>query len=177
MTQYIALLRGINVGGHHKLPMAELKKILETLGCKNVKTILASGNVILESDENAVPLSRNIESTLKKKFGFDVPTLVYPKSDIDALVGLNPFKEIEVTERTRLYVTFLRDPSKSQLNIPWYGPDDDFTILSIHGRAVCSVLTLSETTRSTESMAILEREFGKDVTTRNWNTIVKLVQK
>src|SRR5262245_2641377 len=69
--KFVALLRGINVGGKNKMPMAELKACLEELGCKNVQTYIASGNVIFESSKSAAKLIEEIQATLPKKFKLD----------------------------------------------------------------------------------------------------------
>ncbi len=75
MTKYVAFLRGINVGGHHKVPMAELRTLLEDMEFREVKTLLASGNVILETTRaNSKTLSKKIEKRLEDKFGKNVTT-------------------------------------------------------------------------------------------------------
>ena len=83
-TRYIALLRGDNISGKNKVPMAELKKIFEELGFGAVKTYLNSGNVIFSSDEeNIVSLTDRIETTIKKWFGLDIPILVMYPGEFD----------------------------------------------------------------------------------------------
>jgi uncharacterized protein (DUF1697 family) len=67
-TVYLALLRGINVGGKNKVPMAELKACLEELGCDNVRTYIASGNVMFESNKSSAELTEEIQEALPKKF-------------------------------------------------------------------------------------------------------------
>jgi len=75
--KYVAFLRGINVGGHHKVPMADLRKELEKLGFENVETLLNSANIIFEAisdyEEN---LEKKISAHLEKSFGFPIPTIV-----------------------------------------------------------------------------------------------------
>jgi uncharacterized protein (DUF1697 family) len=172
MDQYVALLRGINVGGH-QVPMSALKKTLEGMGCQNLKTILASGNVVFEAKkENLSSLSKKLETTLAKTFGFSIPVFLRTKRDIEKLVKSEPFKGIKVTPETRLYVTFLSEKSKST-KIPKL-PSKAFQILSVTDAAVCSVLRLSPEVGTIDLMGALEREFGKNVTTRNWNTVTKI---
>lgn len=65
---YLALLRGINVGGKNKVPMAELKACFEELGCENVRTYIASGNVMFESNKSSAELTEEIQEALPKKF-------------------------------------------------------------------------------------------------------------
>jgi len=96
-------------------------------------------------------------------------------SEIQKFVKSAPFKNVTVTPQTRLYVTFRRDKTKGSLKIPYQSPEKDFQILRASPTEVCSVLTLSPGRRTPELMSILEKEFGKTVTTRNWNTIIKVL--
>lgn len=84
MKRYIALLRGINISGKNKVPMAELKKAFEELGVGAVKTYLNSGNVIFSSDdENIEGLTSRIEAMIKDQFGLDIPVFVTSKEDLE----------------------------------------------------------------------------------------------
>jgi uncharacterized protein (DUF1697 family) len=175
MDKYIALLRGVNVGGRHQAPMATLKKMLEGMGFANVKTLLASGNVIFEANkENLSSRAKKLEATLAKTFGFPISVLLRTKRDIERLVESQPFKGIKVTPETRLYVTFLPGKPKSA-KIPKL-PSKDFQVLSVTETYVCSVLRLSENKRTVDLMEALEKEFGKNITTRNWNTVEKIAK-
>ncbi|EEF58463.1 DUF1697 domain-containing protein [Pedosphaera parvula] len=175
MIRYVALLRGINVGGHKPVKMEGLKKSFEAVGFEKVKTVLASGNVLFESVESdeGVLVSK-IGAHLKKDLGHEVGVLVRSMEEIQSLVERNPFKKIQVTPETRLYVTFLSQKVKSKLKIPYETPEKDFRILSASEREVCSVLVLSPERQTTELMNIVEKEFGKQVTTRNWNTVLRI---
>ncbi len=176
MQKYVAFLRGINVGGNKKVPMAELKKILEKIGLKNVKTLLASGNVVFEADSNKIDeLQTSISSAIEKAFKFRVPVLLRSFSELQRLVALDPFKKITVTPQTRLYVTFLTEKVKDKTSSNFFPPNNSFTILSKTKSEVFSVLDLS-ITGTPEAMGALEKEFGKEVTTRNWNTILKIAK-
>lgn len=175
--KYVALLRGINVGGNKKVPMADLKKILEKAGFENVKTLLASGNVIFESSEKkAENVRKIIETTIEKKFGFTVPTIIRTMEEIEKLITSDPFKGIKVTPETRLYVTFRGDDTRmlnvdrrmSTFRIP------AFHILKVTKSEIISYLTVGENRGTVDAMGILEKEFGKNITTRNWNTVMKI---
>ena len=174
MKKYVAFLRGINVGGNKKVPMADLKKVLEKIGLKNVKTLLASGNVVFETDSNNMDeLQVSISSAIEKAFKFPVPVLVRSFTDIQKLVALDPFKNITLTPQTRLYVTFVSGKVHDKASSKYVSPDKSFKILSKTKSEVFSVLDLS-ITGTPEAMSALEKEFGKEVTTRNWNTILKI---
>lgn len=174
--KYVALLRGINVGGHHKVPMATLRETLENMGFRQVKTLLNTGNVLFEAEkEREEVLAEKLAVQLENTFGFPVPVIVRIADNIKEIVAANPFREIKVTPATRLYVSFLPDTPKNNLPLPYISPDESFRILSVTDRTVFSVLDLDKT-QSVDAMKILEKEFGKNITTRNWNTVLKIGQ-
>jgi uncharacterized protein (DUF1697 family) len=171
-TTYAAFLRGINVGGK-MVKMATLREMFENLGYIEVKTLLNSGNVVFTAKNNG-KLRETIEKNLEKTFGFPIDTIVRNMEEIKTLISSDPFKGITVTPKTRLYITFLANPSTSTLKIPYESPEKDFRILQVTDTEICSVLDLSLGTGTTDAMNIIEKEFGKKVTTRNWNTILKI---
>ncbi len=175
--KYVAFLRGINVGGHHKVPMAQLRQELERMGFENVVTILNSGNILFEADDhNPIKLEQEISEHLQNVFGFSVPTLLRKSDIIFSLNNDNPFRNIEITENTRLYVSFLREEPETDLPIPWSSEDGSYKIIKKKDKTVISVLDLSKS-KTPKAMEALERCFGKNITTRNWNTILRLIKK
>ena len=173
-SKYVALLRGINVGGNTKVEMVKLKKSFEELEFLNVATLLNSGNVVFESQITDVDkLTQGIETKLKTTFGFPIHVIIRTKKEIESLVAGNPFKDIVVTSDTRLYVTFLTGKS---ISLSSNKSDNIFPRLHKTGCEVFSVFQLSEKSNTTDEMKQLAKEFGKNITTRNWNTILK-VQK
>ena len=177
MTKFAAFLRGINVGGNKLIKMEDLKKCFEAARFKNVKTILASGNVLFEStntDENA--LAKKIADKLKAELGHDVGIQIRSIDEIQKLADRAPFKKIKVTPETRLYITFLPEKPKSKLKIPYTSPEKDFRILEVTNREICSVVDLNLGRGTVEAMGILDKEFGKNITTRNWNTVGKILK-
>ena len=175
-ARFVALLRGINVGGNKKVPMADLKKMLEKMEFTNVKTLLASGNVLFDSTETDMKTLRaHIETQLEKTFGFPVPTLIRTLDDLRTLKESEPFNNIRVFPETRLYITFLSEKSTSTLKTPYVSPDGNYKILRVSDTEVCSVLTVTKDHGTIDAMSILEKEFGRQITTRNWNTIEKML--
>lgn len=171
MTKYVALLRGINLG-KRQIKMAELKILFEELGFTDVRTLLASGNVVFAAkDAKPEALGSKIEAAIKEKFGFDVPVILRSEKEIGALVASNPFKGVKVTPQTRLYITFLSEPPKAKLKAPY--KDGDFTLRAITNHLVS---VLGPQTVSPDVMDFLGKQFGKDITTRNWNTVMKIAK-
>ncbi len=174
---YIAFLRGINVGGKRQVKMEDLKKDFESLGFTGVQTLLNSGNVIFSSTEtNSTVLTQKIEEKLAKTFGWEIGVILRTSDQIQDLINSDPFKDISITPETRLYVTFLSEKPRSNLKIPHDPPDKSFRIIHLTDSEVCSVVLLSTDKNTTDLMKFLEKEFGKKVTTRNWNTIIKIAE-
>jgi uncharacterized protein (DUF1697 family) len=173
LSTFTAFLLGINIGPHKRIAMPQLQALGTTLGFGRVKTLLATGNVIFDAAETDVKkLEQQWETAIKDTFGFEAGVIVKPMSVIKALIEANPFSHIPVTNNTRLYITFYdKEPTVKQTFPLRYA--DDFDILSATDGIIASVLTLGEM-RSVDSMAVLKKMFGKKITTRNWNTILKV---
>ena len=177
MTTYIAFLRGINVGGYHKVPMAELRAALETLQCENIVTLLNSGNIIFDSAiEDIWQLETDISIHLEQIFGFSLPTILMNAKMIVGLVQNDPFKDLKLTKYRRFYVSFLQNDPQIDLELPWKSEDGSFKIIDIRDHAILSLLELSKG-KTSIAMGILEQKFGKNLTTRNWNTIKRIRKK
>lgn len=174
MIEIAGFLRGINVGGHHKVPMADLRAQLTQLGCINTRTLLNTGNFVFETEQkNIQELESTIEESLSESFGFPIPVMLIPKKEISGLVDENPFEKINVHKDTRLYVSFLKDLPKVKVNLPYFSEDKTFEIISAKDKIVLSVLDLAKS-NTPKGMDDLEKLYGKNITTRNWNTIVKV---
>lgn len=177
MLSYVAFLRGINVGGHNKLKMADLRQAFTLWGFQNPTTLLASGNVIFDAqDTDPVALAATVRKGINETFGMEVSVIVRTLDQIKGLVDQDPFSEITVTNQTRLYVTFLPESHQSSMKVPDEPPEQDFKILSVSAGEVCSVLTLTPQSRTIKAMDLLEQAFGINITTRNWNTIIKITK-
>lgn len=111
MMRWAALLKGVNVGGNRKLPMADLRSFAEALGYSDVKTLLASGNLVFTADQtSADALERHLESEAETRLGLKTEFLVRNAADLAAIVAANPFQD-QATERpNHLLVHFHRDP-------------------------------------------------------------------
>jgi len=177
LMKYAAFLRGINVGGNTVVKMEALRKEFEDLGFRKVKTTLASGNVVFEGPEGdgTLKLSRDISQQLKQKFGKQIRVIVRPLDDLRTLAASDPFKGIESTKETRFFVTFLPKTGKTE-NGPPPTLQQGLRIVSVTDGIVCSVLEEQPGVDTVQLMASIEKEYGREVTTRSWKTIERLLK-
>ena len=178
MTVYIALLRGINVGGHNIIKMAELKQLFESMGLYEVKTYIQSGNVVFKSNEEEEVLCNKIEHEINSVFGFSVTVVLRTSEELEQIITNLPFSEEEIskaamsTEAETLYVALLTNAplqEKAELLEIYKGQEDKYEII---GREVF-LLFNNKSIRNSK----LPNNLNKlDVpnTVRNWKTINKL---
>src|SRR3954469_1774464 len=103
---YVVFLRGINVGGNKKVPMAALKQLLGEMRFTGVKTVLNSGNALFDAPaKKPEELAAKIEKQFECTFGFTSSAIVRTLDDLRELIATKPFRKIKVTPDTRLYVT------------------------------------------------------------------------
>jgi uncharacterized protein (DUF1697 family) len=174
---YVAFLRGINVGGNALIKMTELKKAFESLGFKNVVPVVASGNVVFETKQSdPAVLKGQIEMALSKRFKIQAQVILRDASQILNLTKSNPFRNARLSPQTKLQVTFLVEEAKAGAKFPIRLPIKEFQIVQTSGSEICSAVDLSTNARTPELMKLLEKQFGKNITTRTWNTIEKIAK-
>lgn len=116
--KYIALLRGINVGGNNKVEMKRLKALFEFLGCTSVSTYISSGNVFFESIDTREDLQKKAETGLKNEFGFNIPLLIKTKQEIQKIADAIPETwRNDSEQKTDVAYLFNEIDSKEILNI------------------------------------------------------------
>ena len=170
MRQYIAFLRGIN--GGLTLKMADLRQLFERLGFTNIKTVLATGNVIFEaSQSNRMEIASQIERAIASAYNYETVAILYTRDKLGELVEADPFHGIAPSSKSSLQVSFTQGKSGTlPFDTPYDAPQKGYKVLGIIDGAVCSVIDLSGATRP-DLLAVLDRAFNKKITTRNWNTI------
>jgi uncharacterized protein (DUF1697 family) len=170
MGGFVALLRGINVGGHRKVPMAELRAVAEGLGLTRVRTYVASGNLVFESNEQGPALERALEAAIAERFGFDVDVIVRSAAEWCALHGGNPFPEESATDPAKVMMTIGKQPAT------------DAAVAALRARASAN----ERVERAGEALwlwfgdgagrsKLAAAPAGKEIwTTRNWRTVATL---
>jgi uncharacterized protein (DUF1697 family) len=154
-----------------------LRRAFEELGFWNVQTVLSSGNVLFETESSDVKeLELLIERTLPEQLDFRSNTIVRGKKELQDLFLENPFGNIKDTPKSRLNVTFLKNKPETDLEFPYPAEDEGFIVLGIFNGVVFSMVNL-ERSKTPHLMSWLEKEFGKEITTRTWKTVGRIVRK
>ena len=173
MITYVALLRGINVGGKHLLPMEELREILAALGCENVRTYIQSGNAVFVSDSDRDALTSEIRSAIEKRFGFSPKILLLSSERLVEIAASNPFPEAEKNPKF-LHVWFLADRPLNPDLVKLGNTKTNSEEFSL-GEGAFYLYTPDGLGRS-KLAGQVEKCLGVDVTARNWRTVVKLLE-
>lgn len=172
--QYVALLRGINVGGNNKVAMSDLKKVCEGLGFSDVRTYINSGNVLFSSAKKTnAALAATIERALHKAFGFEIRVLVRDAANLRALVKAIPGAwENNVEQRTDILFLWEKYDSKKTLSVIKQNPEVDR--LEYHHSAIVWHLRRKDLSKS-GMRDFIGTPVYKHMTARNVNTLRKLV--
>ncbi|MFF7278501.1 DUF1697 domain-containing protein [Streptomyces griseorubiginosus] len=176
-TTYAALLRGINVGGSRKVPMADLRTLLEDLGFSGVRSYLQSGQAVFTADHgDEESLAAELAGAIEKRFGFPVDVLVRDHAYLTAVVENCPFPAAEL-EAKQLHVTYFSAPVDedrfAEIDRAAYLPEE-FRL----GDRALYLYVPDGLGRSKLAEHLSKPRLNKGViaTSRNWNTVVKLVE-
>jgi uncharacterized protein (DUF1697 family) len=174
MTTYLALLRGINVGGHKKVAMSDLRDLLSKLGFDDAHSLLQSGNLVFRGKASAdARLERLLEGEVEKRLGLQTAFFVRTAQEWETIVAKNPFPENAERDPAHLLVIFLKEAVGTgkvmELQSAITGPE----IVRGDGRQVYIVYPAGiGTSRLTNTL--IEKKLGTQGTGRNWNTVLKL---
>lgn len=177
MTDYIILLRGINVGGKNKVAMASLKKCLEELGFSDVSTYIASGNVIIKSDKPAAKIRAQIEKALPENFKLDselVKVLVLTRKQFQAVIDNKPKDFGEQPEKYHSDVIFLMDITPKEA-LPVFAPREGVDHIWPGDGVIYSQRLSAQRTKSRLGKIVGTPPY-KSMTIRSWNTTTKLLK-
>ena len=171
--RYIALLRGINVGGNTMIKMSELKAVFEQLGLENVATYINSGNIAF--DFKAVPegsLVVSIQEAISKAFGRDISTMVREREDIKRILANNPY-EGDYESHKEMHVLFLKEEMPREKTDQLLAAAPERERYSVQGREIYCHLPMG-VAGSLLGKSFIEKKLRVAVTGRNWRTVEKL---
>jgi uncharacterized protein (DUF1697 family) len=169
--RYAAFLRGVSP---MNAKMPDLKKAFESAGFEDVLTVASSGNVVFNaSSSSEAKLERAAEAAMKKRLGASFATFVRSVEDLTEMIESEPYARFDVARNAKRIMTFLRQPPEKKPKLPI--ELDGARILSLKGREVFSAYIPGP--RGPVFMTLLERTFGKDITTRTWDAVGKIAKK
>lgn len=173
MPRYVALLKGVNVGGNNRVPMADWKALLSKLGCKDIATLLNSGNAVFTSSErSANTLGEKIRRSIATTLGVDVPVVVKSSVDMSAIIAGNALSTL-ATDASSLLVAFAQDrkilADLTAIKPLLVGKEQ------LHIGADAAYLWCADNIRDSKAAAALLGKAGRNITTRNWATVMKIV--
>ncbi|MED2935216.1 DUF1697 domain-containing protein [Bacillus wiedmannii] len=171
MTIYIALLRGINVGGHKVIKMADLKQMFESIELKQVKTYIQSGNIVFESEKDVDFLNKRIQSEIKNVFGFDVPVMLRTHEEFINIIKSCPYEVDLLLEGESIHVAFLANELSEKEKDHLLNQKNETEDCFIHERVV--YLFFKNSIRNSKLMSLFQR-LHTPATVRNWRTVNKL---
>jgi uncharacterized protein (DUF1697 family) len=174
MTTYIALLRGINMGGHNKIAMADLRDFVSALGFDDVRTVLQSGNIVFRGRTRAPSsLEKLFETETAKRFGIDTRVMVRSAAEWEKIVAGNPFPDEAKSDPAHLAVVFLKDkPARKYLDV-LKACITGREYFHASGRELYAVYP-DGFAGSKFTMPLIDSKLGTRGTARNWNTVLKL---
>ena len=174
MTSYLSLLRGINVSGQKIIKMQDLAELFESFGFNNVKTFLQTGNVLFDSDETDFSkIIKIIDDGIFKELGYRVTVILRTKQELLDIVESNPFKDYDGD--VKYYLSFLAEESKQTPTLPIRMNEIENEVFKIENNNVFTV-GFNVKGRYGFPNVFIEKEFGAPATTRNWNTILRILK-
>jgi uncharacterized protein (DUF1697 family) len=172
MARYAVLLRGINVGKAKRVGMADLRALLTEQGYGNVRTLLRSGNAVLDAEQGADELGPAISEAIARRFGFGVDVILRGHADLARVVAANPLREV-ATDGSKHVVAFMAHPPASPVEDALDGVDLGEDRYAVDGAEM--FIWCPNGLRDSPLMTALGRmKGGPSTTVRNWNTVEKL---
>ena len=174
--KYVALLRGIGPGNPN-MRNDKLRGVFEDLGFTNIQSVISSGNVVFESDSTDTrAIEAQLEAAWPDKLGFKSTTLVRSAEQLQDLINADPFKGMTHSPSSYLLVTFFKNPTKINFKLPYQPDGKTYKLLAEVNNTLFST-TDNTAVKTTDLMAWMEKQFGKEISSRTWLTIHRILKK
>lgn len=168
--QHVALLRGIGPG-NPKMRNPEIVRVLTSIGLDDVTAVVSSGNYLFASSARRSFLERHIEAALEDHLGKSCSAIVRSRRQIEALCRTDTFDECADGPTDRCHVTFLQRSPSGDERLPSSG--DGYRVLGVHRDTVFLVID-STHSKTPEVMRLMEKAYGRQITTRSWRTVQRI---
>jgi uncharacterized protein (DUF1697 family) len=176
MPAAISLLRGVNVGGHNKIKMEELRELYGSLGLGHAQTYVQSGNVVFRTDaRDFTRLSKRIADAIEQRFAFRPGVILRTAADLRAVIEANPFTSRRDLDPSRLLVQFLASELPADARERILRIETEPEELRMMGRELY-IYYPNGLARPKVAWALIERILQTPCTGRNWNTVRKLLE-
>lgn len=174
MTVFAALLRAVNVGGSGILKMADLKRLCEEIGFREVRTLLQSGNVVFAATGSDTTVAKKLADAIEKHYGFRPAIAILTAAELAGVIARNPFPSAAKAEPNRLLVSFLVGPPAKDAAVRLAALKVDREKLRLVTGTLYVHYAGGGMGTSKITNAVLEKALGVPATARNWNTVTKL---
>ena len=174
MPRYVALLRGVNLGSRNRVPMAELRALLEELGYEDVATLLQSGNAAVTTSRKAAEVSHELQKAIADRFDVDTVVVLRTAKQLEAVLERNPLGDV-ADDPKRHQVHFLAGKPRAAAVRALEAADVAPERIAVAGNEVY-VWHAGGIQRSPASKAIERADLGVAATARNWSTVEKLLE-
>ena len=174
MKTFIGLLRGINVGGHNKIPMSELRALCTEIGWSNVQTYIQSGNVVFSTSGKPAALGAELQRAIERRFKLSIPVIVRAAAEWPNYIKTNPFLRACNKESKLVMLCLSQNPPKTDAvkNLRERGANGE--LIQQVGDALWIHFAGGVVAGSKLSPSLLDRSVGSPVTARNWLTVLRL---
>jgi uncharacterized protein (DUF1697 family) len=177
MNTYVALLKGINVGGKNLIKMQTLIESFTSLGLKSVRSYIQCGNIVFQTKAAAGEnLRRKIEKQLGETFGHNAHVILKTVPELESMVSRNPFRKIATNRDTMLCVAFLADSPAAKPKLPLRSETDRLELIALKDQAAFVVARRKQNGWFGFPNNFVEKELGVLATTRQWSTVGKIVE-
>lgn len=177
MTTHVAFLRAINVGGHAIVKMTDLRDAFAAAGCKDVRTLIQSGNVVFDAPaKNTAALFQRIRAKLHALLGEEPGVFFRTVREIDRLVKLAPFKRFATRRGIKLYVAFLSQKPRRKPGFPLRSAPEALAVVGMKNLEVFVVSGRKKHGFYGFPNGLVEKALAVSATSRNWSTVTKIAE-
>lgn len=178
MARYVAFLRAINVAGHATVKMGDLKEAFSAAGCQGVQSYIQSGNILYEAPASGhAALAKKVRSEVHRLVGGEATVVFRTMRQLETLVGSAPFKGVKAGSDVKRFVAFLAGKPRARPALPLRDSREKLEIRKILGSDVIVVSGKKPNGFHGFPNALVEKELAVPATSRNWNTITRIVDR
>lgn len=175
MAKCVALLRGIGPS-NPAMRNENLRRVVEDLGYERVETVISSGNVLFETERGDLKaIEDEMERAWPEQLGFTSTTIIRTSAQLAKLVEANPFGDLEHGPGSYLLVTFYKNPTAMSFELPYQPPEKPYRLHAMVDNTLFSVI--DTTGKTPDLMSWLERQYGKEISSRTWKTVNRLLAR